>query len=74
MVSMENYGEVNLFTALTSEEAADVDGGGLVGAIIGLIVGAIVCSPTGPGAAICAGAGAIAGFYIGEQMGGKLHS
>lgn len=50
--------------------AAGYYGGGLAGAVGGGAAGTLVCSPSGPGAALCAGAAGTGGAIAGSKAGG----
>ena len=68
MLSTKNYGEVNnLFTELTSEESADVNGGGPVGTIVGSRIGGALGSLVG-----LSEAGALLGGAVGNEVGDWL--
>lgn len=50
--------------------AAGYYGGGALGATGGAAAGGLVCSPSGPGALVCAGAAGTGGAVAGSQVGG----
>jgi hypothetical protein len=50
--------------------AAGYYGGGALGATGGAAAGGLVCSPSGPGALVCAGAAGTGGAVAGSQIGG----
>jgi hypothetical protein len=50
--------------------AAGYYGGGALGATGGAAAGGLVCSPSGPGALVCAGAAGTGGAVAGSQAGG----